>query len=136
METDERNIELRCGKKAPFKVPEGYLDNLTQSIISNVEAAHKEAVPAAPASVKSAAPAIGWWQRYRRYVAAAACVALVVGGVSVWQARSAADAGKAHVATAIHNSPEEASAYGRVSDEEIYYSMLDNEDMYSLMASN
>ncbi len=136
METDERYIELRFGKKAPFKVPEGYLDNLTQSIISNVEAAGKEAVPAAPASVKSAAPTIGWWQRYRHYVAAVACVAFVVGGVSVWQALSTADASKAHVATAIHNSSYDASAYDSVSDEEINYSMLDNEDMYSLMASN
>ena len=136
METDERNIELRFGKKAPFKVPEGYMDNLTQSIISNVEAANKEAVPAAPASVKSAAPAVGWWQRYRRYVAAAACVAFVVGGVSVWQGRHKAETDKAQVATAIHNSSYDASAYGSVSDEEINYSMLDNEDMYSLMASN
>lgn len=136
METDERYIESHFGKKAPFKVPEGYLDNLTQSIISNVEAAGKEAVPAVSASVKSAAPAIGWWQRYRRYVAVAACVALVVGGVSVWQGRHKADAGKEQVATAIHNSSYDASAYGSVSDEEINYSMLDNEDMYSLMASN
>lgn len=112
------------------------MDNLTQSIISNVEAAGKEAVPAASASVKSAAPSIGWWQRYRRYVAAAACVAFVVGGVSVWQAQSSAEADKAHVATATHNSSYDASAYGSVSDEEINYSMLDNEDMYSLMASN
>lgn len=136
METDERYIELRFGKKAPFKVPEGYLDNLTQSIISNVEAAGKEAVPAAPASVKSAAPTIGWWQRYRHYVAAVACVAFVVGGVSVWQALSTADASKPHVATATHDSQYDASAYDSMNDEEIYYSMFDNEDMYSLMASN
>lgn len=136
METDERYIELHFGKKAPFKVPEGYLDNLTQSIISNVEAVGKEAVPAASASVKSAAPTVGWWQRYRRYVVAAACVAFVVGGVSVWQAQSSTEADKAHVATATHNSSYDASAYGSVSDEEINYSMLDNEDMYSLMASN
>lgn len=136
METDERYIELHFGKKAPFKVPDGYLDNLTQSIISNVEAAGKEAVPAAPTSVKSAAPAVGWWQRYRRYVAAAACVAFVVGGVSVWQAQSSTEADKPHVATATNNSSYDASAYDSVSDEEIYYSMLDNEDMYSLMASN
>lgn len=136
METDERYIELHFGKKAPFKVPDGYLDNLTQSIISNVEAAGKEAVPAAPTSVKSAAPAVGWWQRYRRYVAAAACVAFVVGGVSVRQAQSSTEADKPHVATATNNSSYDASAYDSVSDEEIYYSMLDNEDMYSLMASN
>lgn len=136
METDERYIELRFGKKAPFKVPEGYMDNLTQSIISNVEAVGKEAVPAASASVKSAAPTVGWWQRYRRYVAVAACVAFVVGGVSVWQAQSSTEADKPHVATATNNSSYDASAYDSVSDEEIYYSMLDNEDMYSLMASN
>lgn len=136
METDERYIESRLGKKAPFKVPEGYMDNLTQSIISNVEAAGKEAVPAVSASVKIAAPAIGWWQRYRRYVAAAACVVFVVGGVSVWQAQSSAEAGKAHVATATHDSQYDASAYDSMNDEEIYYSMFDNEDMYSLMASN
>ena len=63
-------------------------------------------------------------------------MAFVVGGVSVWQAQSSAEAGKAHVATAIHNSSYDASTYGSVSDEEINYSMLDNEDMYSLMASN
>lgn len=136
METDERYIESRFGKKAPFKVPEGYMDNLTQSIISNVEAVGKEAVPAASNTVKSAKSKIGWWHHYRRYVAAAACVAFVVGGVSVWQAQSTADASKPHVATATHDSQYDASAYDSMNDEEIYYSMFDNEDMYSLMASN
>ena len=127
---------MHFGKKAPFKVPEGYLDNLTQSIISNVEAVDNDAVLATSNTVKSVKPKIGWWHHYRRYVAAAACVAFVVGGVSVWQAQSTADASKPHVATATNNSSYDASAYGSVSDDEINYSMLDNEDMYSLMASN
>lgn len=33
---EEKNIELRCGKKVPFTVPEGYFDNLTARVMANL----------------------------------------------------------------------------------------------------
>lgn len=136
MESDERYIESCFGKKAPFTVPEGYFDNLTQNIMNSVEAADK-VVPHVPEPIQqNKVITINWWNRCRRYVAVAACVAFIVGGVSVWQFKSTADTGKTHIATATHHSTYDASAYNSVSDEEINYSMLDNQDMYTLMASN
>ncbi|WP_444379562.1 hypothetical protein [Prevotella sp.] len=117
-------------------MPEGYFDNLTQNIMNSVEAADK-VVPHVPEPIlQNKVITINWWHRCRRYAAVAACVAFIVGGVSVWQFKSTADTGKTHIATATHHSTYDASAYNSVSDEEINYSMLDNQDMYTLMASN
>lgn len=40
MESDEKYIEARLGRKSPFVVPEGYFDNLAQSIVDNVASAN------------------------------------------------------------------------------------------------
>lgn len=83
MESDERYIESCFGKKAPFTVPEGYFDNLTQNIMNSVEAADK-VVPHVPEPTQhNKVITINWWHRCRRYAAVAACVAFIVGGVSV-----------------------------------------------------
>ena len=69
MESDERYIESCFGKKAPFTVPEGYFDNLTQNIMNSVEAADK-VVPHVPEPTQhNKVITINWWHRCRRYAA-------------------------------------------------------------------
>lgn len=126
MKSDEKYIETRFGKKAPFTVPEGYFDNLAKSIMSDV---------GADACVPENTRRAGLWQRCRRYVAAAACAAAVAGGLSVWTASKYGDNGSAAVAEK-HVRQAGAQPAASVSDEEINYTMLDNDDMYTLMASN
>ncbi len=150
MESDEKYIESRFGKKVPFTVPEGYFDNLAKSIVDNVASApvpddveptvniNNNAEPVSVAMNAEQAKTVGfnWWHRYRVRIAAAACVAFVVAGMSMYFAFSPTDAnGNKNVA--IHGgSTVESSASSSTSDMEIDYAMLDNDDIYSLMASN
>lgn len=143
MNSDEKYIELRFGKKMPFKAPEGYMESLSQSIAGRIGADAAAAEPcaadAAPAVRVLPAARKGWWLRGRRYVAAAACTLAAVGCLSAWLAgqggRRDGD-GQAHAVAAHAERAAAGSAYGSVSDDEINYTMLDNEDMYTLMASN
>lgn len=126
MKSDEKYIETRFGKKAPFTVPEGYLANLAKSIMADVGAEpHVQVEPRRD----------GLWPLCRRYVAAAACVAAVAGGLSVWMEGAHGGTDSATVAEK-HARQAGAQPAGSVSDEEINYTMLDNDDMYTLMASN
>lgn len=137
MESDEKYIERRFGKKTPFAVPEGYFENLAQSIVDSVAA--EPAVQAVAEKREDAAKPvarIGWWHRYRMRVAVAACVAFVVAGVAAYLSLPSVGA-DASAAVAAHgdNASSVQPAYG-VSDAEIDYTMLDNEAIYSLVASN
>lgn len=150
MKSDEKYIESRFGKKVPFTVPEGYFDNLAKSIVENVASApvsddvkpivniNTNAKPMSVAVNAEQARTVGfnWWHRYRVRIAAAACVAFVVAGMSSYFALSSTDA-KGNKNVAIHGeSTVENSASSSMTDMEIDYAMLDNDDIYSLMASN
>ena len=150
MKSDEKYIESRFGKKVPFTVPEGYFDNLAKSIVENVASApvsddvkpivniNTNAKPMSVAVNAEQAKTVGfnWWHRYRVRIAAAACVAFVVAGMSSYFALSSIDA-KGNKNVAIHGeSTVENSASSSMTDMEIDYTMLDNDDIYSLMASN
>ncbi len=151
MESDEKYIEARLGKKSPFVVPEGYFDNLAQSIVDNVASANiadkkndadvdpvADIGPVADVYDDGQAKVVklGWWHRYRVRIAAAACIAFAVAGLSSYFALSSADSnGGMHVA--IHGEHAvESQTSSSMSDMEIDYTMLDNDDIYSLVASN
>lgn len=143
MESDEKYIESRFGKSTPFVVPEGYFDSLTQTMMEKVDALDQTMPPSMSADdmLQSDVAAThnisrSWWLRYRRYVVAAACVAFLAVGVSTFYAVSSnKSVAENHVASACN--PAEANGQsGSTYDAEMEYSMLDNQDMYSLMASN
>lgn len=127
MESDDKYIESRFGKSTPFTVPGDYFRDLTQSIMENVE---QGTVPLR----------VSWWRRYRLYVSIAACVAVCVAGLSVYFASSSANAdGMRHVASSgvEHVDKVAAPASAGSYDAEVEYAMmLDNDDIYSLVASN
>lgn len=143
MESDEKYIEARFGKAQPFKVPDGYFDGLVQSVMENADEQVAKDVPCASAKCTDAKTNSAfvsmplWWKRYRRYCAAAACALFVLGGVSSYWAFShdSADAVRA-VAATCDTSTESRVQSSSSYDEEIDYTMLDNEGLYSLMASN
>ena len=59
-------------KQAPFQVPEGYFDTLSQRIMARLP--------------EEAAPRLAWWQQWRTYrVAVPAFLVLLVAGVLGWQ---------------------------------------------------
>lgn len=143
MESDEKYIESRFGKSTPFVVPDGYFDSLAQTMMEKVDAFDQTMPPSMSADDMLQSDVVAthnisrsWWLRYRRYVAAAACVAFLAVGVSTFYAVSSnKSVAENHVASACN--PVEANGQsGSTYDAEIEYSMLDNQDMYSLMASN
>lgn len=117
MENDELYIFNKCGKQNPFKVPDGYFDNLSAELMRHTEAAPK---------------IVSLWQRYRLYVAAA-CVLAVVAGLATYFGFSSAEpaANPTIAATTNVANPDEAE-----SEEYADYTMLDNDDIYSILASN
>ncbi len=141
MKSDEKYIESRFGKTTPFAVPDGYFDNLAQSIMDKVDdtvvqtAGAEPFVVEKPLSQKSEVKMPTWWNRSRRYVAAA-CAALLVSGLSAYFACHPIGGGNDMHSVAAHVGNAGCQVQGSTYDYEMEYTMLDNEDMYSLMASN
>ena len=132
MISDEKYIESRSGKRMPFKVPDGYFDNLAQSVIGNAIAGQNAEKAEKPLRIVRQT----WWQRYRRMVAAAACAAFAIAGLSTYMAVSRTDdANASHVAVQ-RECQRGLQSTSSADDDEIDYTMLDNDDIYSLVASN
>lgn len=117
MENDELYILNKCGKQNPFKVPDGYFDNLSAELMCHAEAAPKT---------------VPLWQRYRLYVAAA-CVLMVVAGVATYFGFSSAEPATNPTIAATANVANSDEAE---SEEYAEFTMLDNDDIYSILASN
>lgn len=130
MKSDENYIESRFGKSSPFVVPEGYFDHLADNIIGNVPEC------AAGADESRRRPVQTVWLHYRRYVAIAACIALLAGLGAAVVALPGDDGktGNNNNVAASHVDRQQQDASD--DDAEIDYTMLDNETIYSLVASN
>lgn len=130
MESDEKYIESRFGRKNPFKVPDGYSFKVPDGCFDNL----------AKPAVDMAVPKVSLWQRCRRYVAAA-CVAVAVAGVAAYAGLAGGVAEgnglrNVHVAASGSEHHVVSQPQTGVTDAEMDYTMLDNEDIYSLVASN
>lgn len=159
MESDEKYIESRFGRKNPFSTPNGYIDGLAQTIMNvaansaTAKGLDTETLDAATVSRSVSRPLadrrvasrgvarnVGttWWRRYRVYVAAACCAVLLVAGLSVADVYSGSGKGgnmQPNVAdSGAHHDVSQLSTASY--DMEMDYTMLDNEDIYTLMASN
>lgn len=134
MESDEKYIESRFGKKMPFTVPKGYFESLAQAI---ADKAVSSTLPTETRTVRmDVEPSKGSvWKMFRKYAAIAACVAVVVGGFAAYRLVLSAGS-QAVVAKQQLDDHATAAPLQDVSYEEIDYTMLDNEDIYSLVASN
>lgn len=116
MNNEEQYILNRCGKQNPFTVPEGYFDSLRTELMQRVEVKPKE---------------IPLWKRWRGYVAAA-CMVGVVAGVATYIGFVSEATENKHVAVSVKTSNVD-----NLSEEEFAdYTMLDNDDIYSLLANN
>ena len=109
-------------KQNPFKVPEGYFDTLNTRIMDNVArqaAAEKSEKPAQAKKVH---------MHVLRWAAACACV-LIVGASAVIYTFKDTDTLEAP-ATAQQSSFTSDDAFNQAAD----YTMLDNHDMYQMLA--
>ena len=115
---EEKYIEELVGKRNPFRVPEGYFDNLTAQIM--------ESLPEQKPKAKSV------WLRKPMYYAAACVCALLI-SATAWLLMSEPTS-----QTAV---PMQAHAVQQeVTDEEFEeaadYMMLDNHEIYALLSEN
>lgn len=116
MNNEEQYILNRCGKQNPFTVPEGYFDSLRTELMQRVEVKPKD---------------ISLCKRWRGYVAAA-CMVGVVAGVGTYIGFGSETTENKHVAVNV-----KASNVDNLSEDEYAdYTMLDNDDIYSLLANN
>ena len=142
MESDERYLERKFGRQNHFAVPEGYLQNLTASVMANVskqpecEVSENEIVSNENETANTRVVVMQpWWRRARVRIAAAAACLLLAGGTAfyTYSAHHAEPASNMAASAPSHNVDVSTStSYNEIAD----YTMLDNDDIYSLLASN
>lgn len=142
MESDEKYLERKFGRQNHFAVPEGYLQNLTASVMANVgkqsECDASENETALTENVTANTRDLlmqPWWRRTRVRIAAAVACLLLAGGTAfyTYSVHHAEPAYNIAVSAPSHNVEADVStSYNEIAD----YTMLDNDDIYSLLASN
>lgn len=125
MEKEEKYIEATFGRKAPFKVPEGYFDDFAARMMERLP----DQGDVRPAVFRELRPSL--WQRWRKAACvAAACVAVGVVGVGAYMHHEGGARGNAQVAAAQAQAAPSYSSADAFAD----YAMLDSDDMYAYMA--
>ena len=127
LNTSEKYIEERVGKRNPFQVPEGYFDSFADRMMQQLP----ERSVSVEASPKVRKPAL--MVRMRPWLYAAACALVLV--VSVWMWQSAPDTNVATQPAAQLAAQQEQTADENF-DEAADYMMLDNQDIYTYLAEN
>lgn len=126
MDEAESYLEQHFGKQRPFVVPEGYFDRIADKVVARLPE-RKEEVQTAP---KQRRPTP--WRQWRTLVGVAACACVVLlAGTWIAQKSTSADATQAPV-TATATMESQDYDFDDVAD----YVMIDNEDIYALVANN
>ena len=119
---EEMYIQEKVGKRNPFRVPEGYFDNLTAQVMQNLPEQPKR-------RVKSV------FMRPVFYAAASVCALLVAGAAWMWHP-SAEVTSTAPVQAKAVAQPQQQDATEEYMDEAADYMMLDNHEIYAYLAEN
>jgi len=112
---EEKYVREKLGQQNPFRVPDGYFENLAQSIMSQL--------PEEKAAVVEMPRRRRW---LRPLAAAAACAVVAVAGVTAWQHRS--EAQQQEQQTVVAQTPTD-DYVDHLAD----YAMVDNEDIYACL---
>ena len=118
---EEMYIQEKVGKRNPFRVPEGYFDNLTAQVMQNL--------PEQPQQRRAKSV----FMRPVFYAAASVCALLVAGAAWMWQSKAEKTAVTA-VQAKVENRSQQ-SENEEYMDEAADYMMLDNHEIYSYLAS-
>ena len=118
---EELYIQEKVGKRNPFRVPDGYFENLSAQVMQNL-----------PEQPKRRAKSV--FMRPVFYAAAGVCALLVAGAAWMW--RPATDATSADAVQAQVASQPQQDASGEYLDEAADYMMLDNHEIYSYLAES
>ena len=120
---EEMYIQEKVGKRNPFRVPEGYFDNLTAQVMSNL-----------PEQPKRSAKSV--FMRPAFYAVAASVCALLVAGAALMWSPSVEVSSPTAVQAQATTQPQQQDASGEYMEEAADYMMLDNHEIYAYLAEN
>ena len=121
MVKEDKYIENRFGKEQPFKAPQGYLDNFADQFMAQL--------PVQAAKTVKTQHAV--WFRMRPAMIAAASVLAVALTATVYFAKPFA--GQQEQVFTTDQQTESSMSDGAV-EETAFYSMIDNGDIYAILA--
>ncbi len=125
MDKVEKHIEATFGRKAPFKVPDGYFDDFATRMMDQLPG--QGATPRAV--VCDLKPSL--WKRYRKAISvAAASVVVAVTGLGAYMHHETTTSNRAQLAGTTSQATSSYSSADAFAD----YAMLDSDDMYAYMA--
>ena len=124
MNYEEKEIQDRFGKENPFRVPEGYFDQLTDRIMAQLPEREQQAeqISLSQRRPKSRLVALRPW-----LYAAACTIAVVVMGLTFHHTSESADE-----QSLVSNVNTESQYIDEAAD----YAMLDNAEIYAYLAEN
>jgi hypothetical protein len=102
---EEKYLEERMAKQNPFKVPEGYFDSFAEHVMQQL--------PQRQAQAKH------MWLRPWMYAAASLLVAVF--SIAIYFSNTNSDASEMAAANASDSYIEEAADYAMIDNEDIYY---------------
>ena len=121
---EEKYIEERVGKRNPFLVPDGYFDHLADQVMASLpEQPEQQTSKQQPKAKRISIRSLYY------YVAAAVCTLVI--SVAVWQAFPGSSQQVAVQTPVAYQEPSDADF-----EEAADYIMLDNNEIYSLLADN
>ena len=129
MNYEEKEMQERFGKGNPFRVPEGYFDQLTDRVMAQLPEREQQAeqISLSDRHPKSRLVALRPW------IYAAACtVAVVVMGLTFYSHDVAEEQPLASTSTTNTTTNTESQYIDEAAD----YVMLDNAEIYACLAEN
>lgn len=119
---EEMYIQEKVGKRNPFRVPEGYFDNLTAQVMQNL-----------PEQPKRRAKSV--FMRPVFYAAASVCALLVAGAAWMWHPAAEVSSAEPVQAKTVSQPQQQENADGYF-EEAADYMMLDNHEIYAYLAES
>lgn len=112
-------IEQKFGRKMPFKVPQGYFEQLEKAVTQNIA---KASTTPKTAMIRRLRP-LRW----------AACIAVIATGVAIYLSRGSSMADNENITAKTENNAAQQH-YDYTMEEVSDFAMLDNEDLYSYLS--
>lgn len=131
---EEHILKATLGTRNHFQVPEGYFDELASKVMASIPES-QPVVEMQVEHISQRARILSLWQNTKlRKGAAVACVALLLGGVSVGVGTSLSSRNDAQHVFGQNYTPvaqTEDSSFDEAAD----YTMLDNQEIYASLLS-
>lgn len=131
---EEHILKATLGTRNHFQVPEGYFDELVSKVMASIPES-QPVVEMQVEHISQRARILSLWQNAKlRKGAAVACVALLLGGVSVGVGTSLSSRNDAQHVFGQNYTPvaqTEDSSFDEAAD----YTMLDNQEIYASLLS-